>query len=56
MEVALFIVGQVLTAAAIWGGIRSDIRHLHESTREAKEEAAAAHKRIDALLFRRGEP
>lgn len=36
-------VGTIIAGAAIYGGIRADLRHLHEST-------TRAHDRIDALI------
>lgn len=38
------IVCQLLICGAIYGGIRSDLKHVKQSTDEA-------HKRIDALLM-----
>lgn len=46
----MFLVGQAVTAAAIWGAIRSDIRHLTTAVTEAKESSRRAHARIDDLL------
>ena len=51
------IILQILTllcvAAAIYGGIRSDLKHLHTSVDEAKRSASRAHERIDSIIERR---
>lgn len=49
-EFVVFIAGQLLVAAAIWGGIRADIRNMHERLNQIKEVADSAHERIDALM------
>lgn len=50
-EVTLFLVGQVIVAAGIWGGIRADLRAIHMRVAEIKSSADAAHKRLDDLLL-----
>jgi len=42
LEIMLFIVGQVVVAAAIWGGIRADIKAMHVRL-SALEERFNAH-------------
>ena len=49
-DVVLFIVGQLIVAAAIWGGIRAELRHMHTNHREQKESLKDAHTRIDQLF------
>lgn len=39
-------------AGAIYGGIRADVKNLHEGLREAKETGKDAHKRINDILMR----
>ena len=46
----LWIAGQFVTAAAIWGGIRADVKSLHERIARAELAADSAHKRIDDVL------
>ena len=43
--------GYVALAGAVYGGIRSDIKSIHEQVAEAKAAAARAHERIDGLLI-----
>lgn len=45
-----WLISQALVAAAIWGGIRSDIRSLHEKSAAAQAAADKAHSRIDDML------
>lgn len=40
------------TAGAIYGGIRADLRAMHERIRNAEESAKAAHTRLDNHLER----
>lgn len=49
-EVILFLLAQLGTAAAIWGGIRADIRNMKEQIRAAGEVAGDAHDRIDSIM------
>lgn len=44
------LAGQLVVAGAIYGGIRADVRNLHEAVKEAKETGKEAHQRIDSLL------
>ena len=53
-EVTLFIIGQLLVAAAIWGGIRADLRAIHAKVADAKATADKAHERLDEFLLNGG--
>jgi len=44
------IASTLIVAGAIYGGIRADIRSMHERISSAAESAAAAHARLDAHL------
>ena len=46
----LFILGQIVTGAAIWGGIRVDIRAMHTRMDDIKKAADDAHSRMDRHL------
>jgi len=48
-EWLLWVVGQIVVAAAIWGGIRSDIKSLHSKIAGVEKMADKAHERIDDL-------
>ena len=50
MQLVLFFAGQLVTAAAIWGGLKVEIRSLHEKVAANKEAADHAHERIDLML------
>lgn len=39
----------VLAAGAVYGGIRVDLKYLHEKADAARKSARRAHKRLDAL-------
>lgn len=43
VQIGIMVVGQALASAAIYGGIRADLRHTMSA-------AEAAHRRIDAML------
>jgi hypothetical protein len=53
INILLWLCGQLILSAAIYGGIRSDIKNMHERLTEAKSLAHDAHKRIDSLLTSR---
>ena len=57
ITIVLFLFGQLVTGAAIWGAIRSDIRNMmirmgdfKDDIKEAREATSHAHRRIDDLL------
>ena len=60
----LFVISQVFTAGAVYGGIRIELRWLHRRDSEIEKkidtikhdvngEVTSAHKRIDAMLMER---
>jgi len=51
-EIYLWIAGQLIVAAAIWGGIRIDIKNIHKNIENLGEGVTAAHNRIDHLYDR----
>ena len=52
------LIYQLLTAlvlaGATYGGIRADIKAIHERLKDVKETSDEAHQRIDKLLLDRG--
>lgn len=50
------LVGMVIAGAAVYGGIRSDLKHMAQGIERAESSARRAHARIDALLDRRAVP
>lgn len=46
-SVLLFFLGQLVTAAAIWGGIRVDIRNIYKRIDDLSLITSDAHKRLD---------
>lgn len=49
----MWIAGQLIVAAAIWGGIRTDIRGIHSRMDHIEKSARDAHARLDNHLERR---
>jgi hypothetical protein len=45
----LQVVTVLIAAGAVYGGIRSDIRAMHENLQRVEKMAAKAHDRIDAI-------
>jgi hypothetical protein len=43
----------VVLAGAVYGGIRSDLKALHEHIRRVEKDADKAHERIDSLGYGR---
>lgn len=54
-EIVAHVGTALVGAGAVYGGIRADIRSMHERIREAKDAAAAAHRRIDEHIDRRAQ-
>ncbi len=50
-DIFIFVVGQIIVAAAIWGGIRKDIKNIHERLTIQTNNINHAHKRIDDFLM-----
>lgn len=48
-DLALQIFVAVLTAGALYGAIRADLKNLREKIERVERDAASAHERIDAL-------
>ncbi len=48
-DAILWILGQAVVAAAIWGGIRADIKGMHVAIKAAHDAAREAHQRLDRL-------
>ena len=49
VELAVLIVGQVATAGAIYGAIRSDIRHMRNDLERHEHQFDRLQTRIDSL-------
>ena len=43
-------------AGAVYGGIRADLKGIHQRVTDCAEAAKEAHKRIDVLLNKGGRP
>lgn len=50
LDVLLWFAGQLIIGAAIWGGIRADIKNIHLRIDSSSQRAESAHTRIDRLL------
>lgn len=49
----LQVVTALVLAGAVYGGIRSDLKSLHEHIRRVEKDADKAHERLDRLGFGR---
>lgn len=49
-QLVLWLVGQLITGAAIWGGIRADIKGINQRISRVEESADQAHERMDTHL------
>lgn len=49
-DMLMQLVYSVLGAGAVYGGIRADIKAMHERIKGAEESVGQAHRRIDAHL------
>lgn len=52
-QVLLSLLGTVAVAGAIYGGIRMDLKNMHEKIKSASDNAKLANQRIDMLLLGR---
>ena len=52
INIWMWVAGQLIAGAAIWGGIRADIRGMHIRLEHAEKSAEEAHNRIDRMLER----
>ena len=50
--IILYIIGQLALGAAIYGGIRADLRAMYTRLDHAEKSVTDAHNRIDRLLER----
>lgn len=46
----------LIAAGAVYGGIRADIKAMHERIQNAQESANEAHRRLDSFIERRAKP
>jgi hypothetical protein len=53
INIWMWVAGQVIAGAAIWGGIRADIKGMHIRIEHAEKSAVEAHSRIDRILENR---
>ncbi len=51
-QLLVTLASQLLAAGAVYGGIRADLRHIHERIESVKEEVERAHARMDQLLMK----
>jgi hypothetical protein len=47
------VVVMLLSAGAVYGAIRMDIKNIHEKIHDVQESTNEAHKRIDAILMQK---
>lgn len=52
-SILTWLVGHLIVGAAIYGGIRADIRSIHQRQEHTEKSVAEAHVRIDRVLERR---
>lgn len=50
MQMISFFTGQIVVAAAIWGGIRAEIRNIHDKISLNSDSIKYAHARIDSII------
>jgi len=51
IDVLVWLFGQVVIAAAVFGGIRMDLKNIHRSIAKLDNDVNDAHKRIDGILL-----
>jgi|TARA_B110000495_G_scaffold184501_1_gene181580 hypothetical protein len=51
-DLLLILGSQVLVAAAVFGGIRADLKNMHEKIKNIDGDVTNAHQRIDKILLK----
>ena len=51
-DLLLILGSQVLVAAAVFGGIRADLKNMHEKIKAIDGDVKNAHPRIDKILLK----
>ena len=51
-DLLLILGSQVLVAAAVFGGIRADLKNMHEKIKTIDGDVTNAHQRIDKILLK----
>ena len=49
-QMFMWLFGQIVVAAAIWGGIRADVKSIHARLDSLSSAVDSAHKRLDMHL------
>ena len=52
VDILIWIVGQLFVGAALYGGIRVDIKNIHEKINRIDEHVSDTNKRMDGILLR----
>jgi len=52
VDILIWIVGQLFVGAALYGGIRVDIKNIHEKINRIDEHVTDTNKRMDGILLR----
>ena len=51
-DLLLILGSQILVAAAVFGGIRADLKNMHEKMKGIDGDVTNAHQRIDKILLK----
>lgn len=51
-DIVLWVIGQLFVGAALYGGIRVDIKHIHSKLRDTDERVSKIDDRVDKILFK----
>lgn len=50
-HMVIWLISQLVVAAAIWGGIRADLRAMHSRVKRVEDAVDKAHGRIDHSYY-----
>lgn len=51
MDIAIVVAANAFAGGAVYGSIRTDLKHIHKALRELKDTDDKTHKRIDDMLM-----
>lgn len=51
-DIVLWVVGQLFVGAALYGGIRVDIKNIHEKINNTANRVSEVNERVDKILLK----
>jgi len=52
-DIVIWVIGQLSLCAALYGGIRVDIKNIHQKISQTDNHVAAVNERVDKILLKK---